>query len=320
MCGNVFAQNKDVDVEISDLAEKLAVSIKSSSIKKVTVPDFTDLQGAAQGELGSYLAEELTMDLVALKKDFAVLDRANLKKILSEHKLTASGLVDPENAKQLGRFAGVDALLIGTMIPKTSTVALNVKIITTETAEVVGAARAQFKEDDFVRKLATNRTPPGKPGVTEGTPTTQKKFGDLIVDMEPLKVVGSDKFELTVTLTNRNSRQSIWVALNSDTMGAVKSRISDTAGHEWQFVRNSNAGIPLSTHQRYGYDVTRFAPAAEIRPHDAITATLKFAPVKPTAAESGSYTLQMEILLGRNFDGDAGIITEHNIMQKMEVQ
>ena len=30
--------------------------------------------------------------------------------------MTATGLVDPENAKKLGQFAGVDALIIGTIL------------------------------------------------------------------------------------------------------------------------------------------------------------------------------------------------------------
>src|SRR5215468_7972996 len=101
-----------MDNELSVLAEKLAVPIKEHGKKKVTVIDFTDLQGGSS-ELGRYIAEQLTVNLVMAKRDFAVLDRANLKSILAEHKLTASGLVDPENAKKLGMFAGVDALILG---------------------------------------------------------------------------------------------------------------------------------------------------------------------------------------------------------------
>jgi len=37
---------------------------------------------------------------------------------MTEHKLTATGLVDPENAKKLGMFAGVDALVLGTMVSR----------------------------------------------------------------------------------------------------------------------------------------------------------------------------------------------------------
>src|ERR1035438_1809081 len=116
LCGHI-ARTQDMDTELTKLTEDLAGKIKANGSKKITVLDFTDLQGGSS-ELGKYIAEQLTVDFVMTKRDFAVLDRANLKSILAEHKLTATGLVDPENAKQLGKFAGVDALIIGTIIPK----------------------------------------------------------------------------------------------------------------------------------------------------------------------------------------------------------
>jgi len=40
--------------------------------------------------------------------------------------------VDPDNAKKLGMFAGVDALILGTMVPMNQDVELTAKIITTD--------------------------------------------------------------------------------------------------------------------------------------------------------------------------------------------
>ncbi|MEI9961037.1 MAG: FlgO family outer membrane protein [Limisphaerales bacterium] len=151
MCCHALAQ--DMDTELYNLTEKLAAQIKEHGNKKITVLDFTDLEGRSN-ELGKYIAEQLTVDFVMAKRDFSVLDRANLKKILAEHKLTATGLIDPENAKKLGMFAGVDALVLGTIIPKGTNISLTAKIITTETAEIVGAAKAVFKVDETVQHLA----------------------------------------------------------------------------------------------------------------------------------------------------------------------
>src|SRR5690242_6962233 len=103
--GQLLLQAQDMDTEISSLATNLASSIHTQEKKKVAVIDFTDLEGGST-ELGKYVAEQLTVDLVMVRQDFSVLDRANLRKILAEHKLTATGLVDPENAKKLGQFAG----------------------------------------------------------------------------------------------------------------------------------------------------------------------------------------------------------------------
>src|ERR1043166_7938005 len=115
LCSHAFAQIQDIDKELAALAEKLSAPIKDHGKSKVAVIDFEDLNGSSQGELGKYIAEQLTVDFVMSKPNFSVLDRANLKKILAEHKLTSKGLVDPDNAKKLGQFAGVDALILGTI-------------------------------------------------------------------------------------------------------------------------------------------------------------------------------------------------------------
>src|ERR1700744_2481880 len=152
LCLPLRAQTNDIDTGLSNLASNLAGQIESQGKKKVAVIDFTDLDGGTS-KLGKYIAEQLTVDLVIDRKDFSVLDRANLKKVLDEHKLTATGLIDPDNAKKLGQFAGVDALILGTITPKDRSVSLTAKIITTDTAEIVGATRTEFKKDDTIQEL-----------------------------------------------------------------------------------------------------------------------------------------------------------------------
>jgi hypothetical protein len=118
---HMLASAQDMDSAIAKLTEDVATRISDSGNKKVTVLDFTDLQGNAN-ELGRYVAEELTVDFVMSKRSFSVLDRANLKRILAEHKLTASGLIDPATAKQFGQLAGVDAMIFGTIVPVGDTI------------------------------------------------------------------------------------------------------------------------------------------------------------------------------------------------------
>lgn len=172
--------------------------------------------------------------------DFSVLDRANLKNILDEHKLTATGLVDPDNAKKLGQFAGVDALILGTMILKPQGISLTAKVVTTDTAEIVGAARTQFRNDDNVKQLLGDVQSGGptnslsgdsKPNAgnngagaqnsnqskeegnqakedtspkTEDIPAVVKNFRDLHVEIEPLRVIdGGRQYLLSMTLSNQ---------------------------------------------------------------------------------------------------------------------
>jgi TolB-like protein len=228
LCGHPCAQAQDMDTELSGLTEKLAAQITDHGKKKVTVLDFTDLQGASS-EFGKYIAEELTVNLVMGKRQFSVLDRANLKSILAEHKLTATGLVDPENAKKLGQFAGVDALVIGSIIPKGQTISLTAKIITTDTAEIVGAGRADFKTNDTIQQLlsrpATDTPAVGSVGDLNTdvpksvAPKAIKPFGDLSAKIESFTLSDNNVYgvaRLTLIITNTNETETYGLAVDQD--------------------------------------------------------------------------------------------------------
>ncbi len=102
--------------EIENISQTMADKIAASGKKKVAVVDFTDLQGNVT-ELGRFISEEFSISLASAGKGFIVIDRTHLKSILAEHKLSAKGLIDPATARKLGKIAGVDALVTGTLTP-----------------------------------------------------------------------------------------------------------------------------------------------------------------------------------------------------------
>jgi len=279
------------------------------------VIDFTDLEGGSS-ELGKYIAEQLTVNLVLAKQDFSVLDRANLKSILAEHKLTATGLIDPDNAKKLGMFAGVDALILGTIIPKGQNINLTAKIITTDTAEIIGAARAGFKKDEAVQELLSK--PANKAGGSTGIFDTDaakvlKSFGDLRIEAQSLKVAQNRQFLLTLLLANQNAKKSIWVALGSDNGGNVKGVITDSEGSEFNCESQSVSGIEATALQNNG-----FFHATEIKPSDSISAIVKFYSRAGRTATPGSARLQLEFLVGSGFNGGFGSAKAFNLVSKIE--
>lgn len=315
LCAQALAAVQDIDKELSDLAERLTAPIKDHAKKKVAVIDFADLQGNPRGELGKYIAEQLTVDLVMAKRDFAVLDRANLRKILAEHKLTSQGLIDPDNAKKLGMFAGVDALVLGTIIPKgTNSISLTVKIITTDTAEIVGAARAEFKVDgtvqDLVSKPPTGTKVDGAGGfLADDKPSVVKSFGDLRVEVRPLQIVNHAQLQLTLTFTNQSPKKTLWVAFSTDVMSNIKAVLTDSAGAEFHPDRLSLSGIQMAAFARYGYTPNSFSPATEIKPGEAVSATFRFLPSRNQEPTPGRCRLQFEILQGRSYDTAATGVT-----------
>src|SRR4051812_34894093 len=81
------ALGQDYQRETDRLAEEVATAVTKAELRNIAVMDFTDLQGNVQ-EIGRFMAEELTTSLVLQNRSFKTIDRANLRSILSEQKLT----------------------------------------------------------------------------------------------------------------------------------------------------------------------------------------------------------------------------------------
>jgi TolB-like protein len=137
------------------LASGLAEDIRASGKKTIAVVDFTDLQGNPT-ELGRYLAEELSVAMARTHKGFEVIDRAHLKALLTEHKLAASGLIDPATAKKLGQISGADVLLTGSMTPFSESVRVAVKALATDTARIIGADTIDLPKTTTISELLGN--------------------------------------------------------------------------------------------------------------------------------------------------------------------
>lgn len=303
---------EEMDAELAKLSQSLAALVKEKGKTKVTVLDFTDLQGRTS-ELGRYIAEQLTVGLVLEKGDFRVLDRANLKSILAEHKLTAKGLIDPENAKKLGLFSGVDALILGTVIPKKQSVGLTARLITTETAEVVGAAKAEFKSDETVQDLLASATSDRVNGGSDGNgPSIVKTIGALRVEIEPLRIVNEHDLLVTMNISNQSKKQ-VWTAVKRD-FSQIRGSIFDSNGNQYTCHPALVAGIVASDG-----DHGELTEATELEPGASTTATLRFGGLYKKQ-KPGRCTLQLELLLSDNFDGEKGDCTTHNLVTKIETK
>ncbi|HHL72045.1 MAG TPA: tetratricopeptide repeat protein [Bacteroidetes bacterium] len=92
----------------------------STSVRlPVTHPAEINLKGFAKIAIGEItgrgsadLSEELTQALFESGR-FEVLNRQNLDRILAEHSLALSGVIDEEQAAELGKFLGAAALIFG---------------------------------------------------------------------------------------------------------------------------------------------------------------------------------------------------------------
>jgi TolB-like protein len=214
----------ELDKEISDLTVQVVNAVDKADVKTIATLDFVDLQGNSS-QLGRFLADEISTDLVMAKKRFTVVDRANLKKIMQENKLTASGLVDPDNAKKLGQIAGVDAIVIGTITPLDKSIRVAIKVIATDTAKIIAAARGQITKTPSVEKLAgggvdseahdQSSERPGDNPTNASAPSNQTfNLGDVTASVEWAKL-SRGELEVSLAFTNKSNRP-LWIIPASD--------------------------------------------------------------------------------------------------------
>ena len=140
------------DAELDKLAGELVPPIEGAAIGKIAVVDFMDLEGNVT-HLGRFLAEETSNALMKQKSGLVVIDRNHLGQILKEQKLSATGLVNEAEARQVGRIAGVQAFVIGTLTPLGDEVRLSVKVIHTDSARMVTSGAAAIARVGTIDKL-----------------------------------------------------------------------------------------------------------------------------------------------------------------------
>ena len=125
---------------------------------KIAVFDFSSLEGQ-KTDFGKFIAEELITGLFMSKKFEAIIERRLLYRILEEQKLTLSDIFDSESIKELGKILGIDAIVTGTITDLGPKLRINSRIISTETAKVVGAASVYIIKTNKVRLLLGEKLP-----------------------------------------------------------------------------------------------------------------------------------------------------------------
>jgi len=138
--------------EINELSKAMAEKIAASGEKTIAVVDFADLQGNVT-ELGRFLAEEISAALFNAGKGFEVIDRLYLKAILKEHKLSASGIIDPTTARDLGKVAGVGIIVTGTVTAFGEKVMISAKVLVTQSAKVICSSRGSIPKTQAIEDL-----------------------------------------------------------------------------------------------------------------------------------------------------------------------
>jgi len=127
---NLLIVTKKYDPNTStQVGSRLAVAV---------LPFDSDKQSA---QYKNAVTNEMINELVRLRR-FKVIERSAIDKIVSEQKMQASGFVDDKSAVTLGKIAGADALVIGTVTITGGVIKISARLVDVETAETLIAEDA----------------------------------------------------------------------------------------------------------------------------------------------------------------------------------
>ncbi len=230
---------------IKDLATQIATNVAKEQKHKIAVLPFRELDGRAT-VLGTYISEELVTDLFTIG-GLDIVERSMLDRILGEAKLGETGVIDPETATKVGKIAGVDAIVTGTITDLQSYVALNCRLIDTRSGRIFGAAQAKIVKDDDVRKIMGSPLPapaggmqkqpsdlPGSEGKKIPAKSSQQQQANgFLFDLKSCTLSGSS-VQCDFLITNNKEDRDLRIASQGrSAVGVGPSRLIDTSGIEY---------------------------------------------------------------------------------------
>lgn len=92
--------------------------------------------GTEMGEIN--VVEQMMTTFYGLNR-FKLFERSQLEKILEEQKLGMSGILDASTAAEIGKGIGVDAIVLGSVTRSGGNIAIDARLIDTETAQIITA-------------------------------------------------------------------------------------------------------------------------------------------------------------------------------------
>lgn len=128
------------------LAKDLAREAERGQVKKLAVVPFVFVNRPVSA--GPVVVSERITTELSKRARLQLVERSLLAKIMSEKRLSLTGALDAGNSRKLGTILNVDAIVCGTIVALgEDRLELNARIIKADTGEILGAAKAEVKED-----------------------------------------------------------------------------------------------------------------------------------------------------------------------------
>lgn len=113
-------------------------------IYKAAVVEFTERGELGIKDAGSIIAEWMITSLNNTGA-FEVYERISLSKLMDEHKLELSGLMDASTIAEIGKIHGVEAIITGSVLKFGDITSVTAKVVDVKTAKIIDSADIKVK-------------------------------------------------------------------------------------------------------------------------------------------------------------------------------
>ncbi len=137
-------------------------------------------------------------------KHFKVIERAQLEKAMKELKIGMSGLIDPDNAKKIGKMLGAGYMVVGSISDMGNKISFDARIVNIETGESVTASDASTSSTGDAASSVTGSTPgptasasnTSTPAVNIPAQANSTSAGQMVGQGENFGLLGGSKFKV----------------------------------------------------------------------------------------------------------------------------
>lgn len=131
-------------------ADEPEVSAAANLKPRIAVLEFDILGNLGIADAGSIIAEWMIRALQETRQ-FRLMERVLLSKVLEEQELQSSYLVDPSSmAARAGEMYGVDAIVSGSVSDWAGTISISARLVDTNTSEIIATADVKTKRRDQI--------------------------------------------------------------------------------------------------------------------------------------------------------------------------
>ena len=126
-----------------------------TKVYRTAVVEFAERGDLGIKDAGTIIAEWMTTSLDETGA-FEVYERLSLAKLMEEHQLEMSGLMDDDTIAKIGRIHGVQAIITGSVLKFGDIISVTAKVIDVETAKIVDSADVKVKDVNAISSEIEN--------------------------------------------------------------------------------------------------------------------------------------------------------------------